>query len=277
MTPSLSDTFAPPSTTTYGPLRVVGEPAEHLGLGGDEAAGVVRQPLRDVEDAGVLAVDGAEAVADVGVGEAPPAGPRRRHARRRPCDVSAASKRRFSSSATSPSPRPATTAVRGLPRRVGGEGDGPAEQLREAAATGASESSRLRLALGPPEVGAHHDPRPGVGQRLDGGEAGPDPPVVGDDPRPVGVVGQRDVEVGPDEDAPTSHPLGEEVVESAHRLEGRADVGDEVDEAVGVAPLVVVPADDLDLVAARPWSGPRRRCTTRGSVTMSDETIGSSV
>src|SRR3954447_23460223 len=31
--------------------------------------------------------------------------------------------------------------------------------------------------------------------------------------------------------------------------EGAADQVDEVDEAVGVAPLVVVPADDLDLVA----------------------------
>src|SRR3954447_7958736 len=33
------------------------------------------------------------------------------------------------------------------------------------------------------------------------------------------------------------------------RSERRADVDDEVDQAVGVAPLVVVPADDLDLVA----------------------------
>jgi hypothetical protein len=32
-------------------------------------------------------------------------------------------------------------------------------------------------------------------------------------------------------------------------LQGSADQGDYVDEAVGVAPLVVVPADNLDLIA----------------------------
>ena len=69
MTPSLSETFEPPSTTTYGPLRVVGQPAQHVDLGRDQAAHRVRQPLRDVVDRRLLAVHDAEAVGDEGVGE----------------------------------------------------------------------------------------------------------------------------------------------------------------------------------------------------------------
>lgn len=49
---------------------VLGELLQDTDLGGDEEAGVVRQPLRQVEHRGVLAVHGAEAVADVDVGEA---------------------------------------------------------------------------------------------------------------------------------------------------------------------------------------------------------------
>ena len=69
MTPSLSETFEPPSTTTYGRSGSLGQPPQHLDLGGDQAAHRVRQPLRHVVDAGLLAVHDAEAVADVGVGE----------------------------------------------------------------------------------------------------------------------------------------------------------------------------------------------------------------
>ena len=63
----------------------------------------------------------------------------------------------------------------------------------------------------------------------------------------------------------------------ASSLRARADELDQVDEAVGVAPLVVVPADDLDLVADRPWSARQSKMHEAGSVTMSDETISSSV
>ena len=87
------------------------------------------------------------------------------------------------------------------------------------------------------------------------GSAGPDPAVVGD-VAAVGPLGQRDVEVGPDQDAAAGDTL--EVVEcvegASPRSERGADEVDQVDETVGVAPLVVVPADDLDLVADAPWS-----------------------
>ena len=52
-----------------GPLGVLGEPAQHVDLGRDQAAHRVRQPLRDVVHAGLLAVHDPEAVGDEGVGE----------------------------------------------------------------------------------------------------------------------------------------------------------------------------------------------------------------
>ena len=45
-------------------LRLLGEPPQHLDLGEHESAGGVREALRDVVDAGLLAVHDAEAVAD---------------------------------------------------------------------------------------------------------------------------------------------------------------------------------------------------------------------
>ena len=58
--------------------------------------------------------------------------------------------------------------------------------------------------------------------------------------------------------------------------EGLADQGDQVDEAVGVAPLVVVPADDLDLIADHLGQA-ESKMQELGSVTMSVETIASLV
>ena len=69
MTPSLSETLAPPRTTDVRALDVLGELLQDADLGGDQVAGGVRQPGREVEHRGVLAVHGAEAVADVHVGE----------------------------------------------------------------------------------------------------------------------------------------------------------------------------------------------------------------
>ena len=69
ITASLSDTFDPPSTTTYGALGVIGELGEHLDLAQHQPAGVVRQPGRHVVDAGVLAVHRAERVVHVRVAE----------------------------------------------------------------------------------------------------------------------------------------------------------------------------------------------------------------
>ena len=51
------------------PLGLVGQPAEHLHLGGDEPSGVGRSTLGDVVDAGLLAMHDAEPVADEDVAQ----------------------------------------------------------------------------------------------------------------------------------------------------------------------------------------------------------------
>ena len=66
MTASLSETFEPPSTTTYGCVGVAGQLAQHLDLAQHQPAGVVRQQRGHVVDAGVLAVHGAEGVVHIG-------------------------------------------------------------------------------------------------------------------------------------------------------------------------------------------------------------------
>ena len=69
MTPSLSETFEPPSTTTYGRSgSTVSRRSTSISLC-DQVARRVRQALRDVVHAGLLAVHDAEAVADEGVGQ----------------------------------------------------------------------------------------------------------------------------------------------------------------------------------------------------------------
>ena len=85
------------------PGRVLGEPAQHLDLGQHQAAGRVRQALRDVVHAGLLAVHDAEPVADERVAERGQLVGEARRARRRPCSSRPALKRTFSSSTTSPS------------------------------------------------------------------------------------------------------------------------------------------------------------------------------
>ena len=63
---------------------------------------------------------------------------------------------------------------------------------------------------------------------------------------------ERDVEVGADEHPPALDPVLDQLVERPHRRLYRRPADEltvEVDEPVRVTPLVVVPADDLDLVA----------------------------
>ena len=70
MTPSLSETFEPPSTTTYGPLGVLGQPAQHR-----RSRSATRPPIAcgsrcaTSYTRGLLAVHDAEAVGDEDVGE----------------------------------------------------------------------------------------------------------------------------------------------------------------------------------------------------------------
>ena len=112
-----------------------------------------------------------------------------------------------------------------------------------------SESGRASP-LGRPRCAHHDHPRPAVGSARMVGHAGPDAAVVGDRPGAVRTVGERHVQVRPDQHPP---PGDVEVVGAAHGAQpargGRADVADEVDQPVGVAPLVVVPAEDLRAVA----------------------------
>ncbi len=73
----------------------------------------------------------------------------------------------------------------------------------------------VALALRAAEVGRHDDAGAGLAERLQGGQAGPDAAVVGDDPLAGGVV-EGDVQVGAQEHAPTLHTLGDELVDGAH-------------------------------------------------------------
>ena len=64
MTASLSETFEPPRTTTYGRSGSVGELAQHLHLGQDQTARVGGELLGHVVDRGLLAVHHPEPVGD---------------------------------------------------------------------------------------------------------------------------------------------------------------------------------------------------------------------
>ena len=62
-----------------------------------------------------------------------------------------------------------------------------------------------------------------------------------------------------------------------HAGQAGTDQGGEVGQPVGVSPLVVVPAEDLDLVAEGPSSSRRVEVQEYGVPTMSEDTIGSAV
>ena len=280
------------------PLGVVGQPAQHLDLVEDQLAGGVREPLRDVVDARLLAVHDAEAVGDVERRPARRARRRTRRARRRPCWSRAASNRRFSSRATSPSARPATARGRRR-RRCRRQARLACRAARRAgAATGRERVLRVRRCPWGGRGGRMTTTRaPASASRLDGGHASADAAVVGDASSPSsGTLKSERTSTRLPRRSPRSsmvfiegflwlrpgrsdHGAGSRVGAGAVRVRERtrtrtsswaeqgqraADEGGEVDEAVGVAPLVVVPADDLDLVADAPWSGRRRRCTSAG-------------
>ena len=187
MTPSLSDTFEPPSTTTYGRSGSSVSRRSTSTSASDQAAGRVRQQLRDVVDARVLAVHDAEAVVDVRVGRA------RRAA-------SANAPRSASSLLVSPGVEPqvlqqrdvavgrapATVAVRRLADRVGGEARPARRAARTSrAATGASEYFGSGAPLGGRGARRRRRARPRRAERS----------IVGSDARIAAVVGDRGVAV----------------------------------------------------------------------------------
>ncbi len=259
------------------PLGVLGEAAQDVDLGRHEVARGVRQQPGDVVDGGLLAVHDPEAVGDEDVCE------RGELAGELGALVVGLGGLAGVEAEVLEEQHLAVLERRGLGLGVVadgvlGEDDVGAEHLAEALRDRREGVLGLGGALGAAEVGADDDAGAGVGQALDRRGRGADAAVVGD-----GRAVERHVEVGPDEDAlaaqvpevagglhagclfvswecqpgtgwtrvrPPPRVLAEE-----HRgrwpggSEGRADERDEVDEAVGVAPLVVVPADDLDLVA----------------------------
>ena len=82
------------------------------------------------------------------------------------------------------------------PERVAGDRDVPAHQLGQDLPDRPQAQPVLDLAVRPAEVAGQDDRRPGVEERVDGRDGGPDARVVGDP-----AVGQRDVEVDANEDA----------------------------------------------------------------------------
>ena len=201
------------------PFRVGGQPAEHLDLGQHQVTGRVRQPLRHVVDAGVLAVHGPEPVADVEVAE------QRELAGELPAhrvvlaglgrlvpDVLQQRDVAVGEPGHDPGGVP--------PHHVGGEGDRLAEQLAE---PGRHRPQRRAArgplgvigALGQAEVRYHDHAGTPAEQLLDGRQAGPDPPVIGDTRvRRVSQV-QRHVQVGPQQHAPAAD---REVFDALHFL-----------------------------------------------------------
>jgi hypothetical protein len=171
--------------------------------------------------------------------------------------VSPALKRMFSSSATSPSARPATTAL----------ADSPTVSV--AKATGLPSSSLIRPTTGAREYFSSGAPlgRPRWAHTTTRAPASDSALMVGTEARirPSSVMllvtVEGDVEIRADEDALAAQVAQSAVVFTAPtsffrcialELVGSelgADEDAEVHEAVAVAPLVVVPADDLDLVA----------------------------
>ena len=147
ITPSLSETFDPPSTTVYGCSGLLGEPVEHVEFGCDEQAGSARQQSRRARRRWPAC-------------GAPPRIRRRRRRRRGSASCSAKSSRSASSFAVSPAlkrrfSRSGDVAVaeavdgvrRGVAHGVARERDGSARAARESRwATGA----RLYLASGAP-------------------------------------------------------------------------------------------------------------------------------
>jgi hypothetical protein len=186
-----------------GPFRVLGEPAQHGDLGGDQAAHGVREPLRDVVHRRLLAVHHTEAVADEGVGQL-----RELVGERAADGVVLAGLALVEADVLQHRDLAVGQAghhgVRRVPDGVLGEPHLGAEQLGEPGRHRAQGVPRVRGALGTAEMRDDQHPGAGRGELGDGRHAGPDPAVVGD---PVTV--QRDVQVGAHQ-----HALAVQVTES---------------------------------------------------------------
>src|SRR3954453_3095652 len=156
-------------------LRLLGQPLQDPDLTPDEVPRGVRQPLRHVVDAGVLAVYGAERVINVDVCERSKrvgVGGSLRFVLARLAGVEAHVLQQRDVGV-------APDVACGARRRVLDEGHVTTEQLAQAGRDRSEAVLRVRGAFRSAEVSAHHDPGAGIEQRADLRHAGADPPVVG--------------------------------------------------------------------------------------------------
>lgn len=188
-------------------LHLVGELLEHADLGGDEVSGIVREPLRQVEDGRVLPVHRAEAVADVDVREAGQLVGEGGALGVVLAGLAGVEAQVLDDGDTTVG-EAGNDGLGGAADRVLGEGDVGAEQLTEAGGGRGEGEGGVRGALGAAQVRGDDHAGARVGQRLDGGHYRADAAVVGD-----GGAVQRDVQVGADEDALARDAFGEQFVD----------------------------------------------------------------
>ncbi len=93
-----------------------------------------------------------------------------------------------------------------------GERDRGAEEFGEPLGGRQQREGQVRSTLGAAQVRGDDHLGARVGEGLDGGQNGADAAVVGDQ-----AVGQRDVQVGADEDPLVVHAVGEEFVDRLHK------------------------------------------------------------
>ena len=273
----LSVTLAPPSTTTSGRSGASTiERSVTTSRSSSRPATAGRRCSATPDRRGVRAVRGAEGVVHVDVGRARPArAPARGRSSSRPAP-SACSRARARS--------PGSSSL-GHPRRTSGP------TTSGAWCTGASISSPSRSDTGASEVsGSRPFGRPRCEQSTSRAPRSSSSSIVGSAARMrassvTRPSVERHVEVHAHEHRPArvdvevaDGPLAEHLEAAPRRPAPREDALRQVDHAVRVAPLVVVPGHDLHQpLVDRPSSAARRRPTSRATPTMSVETIGSSV
>ena len=195
MTPSLSLTFEPPSTTVYGRSGFSVRRSSTSSSAAMSRPAALGQQLGELVDARLLAVHDAEAVRDERVAERGELLGERLRARRRPSTSRRGLNRRFSSTATSPSSRrrrPRARLAHGVGANATGlpsSSDEPLRDRREAVL-------RVGRAVGAPEVRADDDAGALIDEGVEGGKRRPHAAIVRDH-----AVLQRDVEVAADDDA----------------------------------------------------------------------------
>ena len=270
-TPTLSDTFAPPRTTTSGRSGSSRRAVSSDSSRSSKQARVGRQEVSYALGRRVRAMGGAERVVDIEVRQRGESARRARGHSRSPPPPSGCSR------AAAPGP---ARAARPPPRPLRPRRPAPAPPARsscpaEPVATGRIESSGRGPSAAP------------------GGRPGPPARPARSSSSSVGSAArmrvssvhlpvlQRDVQVGAHEHAPPSTGASRTL---SPRRRGQAPAGwrsrtfaASSTHAVRVAPLVVVPGDGLHHRPLHHHRQPASKIEECGSSTMSVETIGSSV